>query len=666
MNQSDAERLATVLTRLGYQETDQESEADLIGVIACSVRQASADRIYGKLHNWQIIKEKRPLITLLSGCVLERDQKKLKDQFDLFIDIKNLHGLAASLKNIAPEEKLSLPDFFDIEPSYYSSYRAYVPIMTGCNKFCSYCAVPYTRGREVSRPSQQIITEVKDLLSKGYKEIVLLGQNVNSYGLDRKQEIKFPELLKKIDFLSEHFWLKYLTSHPYDMSDELIQAMSECKNLNPYLHLPVQSGSNKILKKMNRHYTVSTYNKLIKKIRRIIPSIAISTDIIVGFCSETEADFKATKKLVKNANYNMAYIGQYSQRAGTAAAKLYKDDIKKSVKKARWQKLNNIFKKQSLAFNKTLIGRQEEALIDSVEKNNGKYINIGRLANYVAVYVHTKKPLQVGQFYQTKITAAQTWGLKAELFTKPKIVVVLGPTAAGKSALAVKLAKQFKGEIISADSRQIYKGLNIASNKITKVEMEGVPHHLLDVATPNKEYTLYNWQQDAFKIINKIYKAGKLPIIAGGTGLYICSVLQNYDLHPIQPKLRECPYEFIVFGLNPDRNKLYQKINKRVDKMLSDGSIKEVKRIYKKYGKHLPAGRQEKLPALTGIGYREIIAYLDNKISLEQAIDKIKQNTRHYAKRQMTWFRRMEKQDIKIHWNKTLTQTKKITKDFLK
>jgi len=176
MNYSDAERLSSVLQKLGYQETQNENEADLIAIIACSVRQAAVDRIYGKLRNWQIVKEKRPLITLLSGCVLPRDQKKLKDKFDLFIDIKNLHNLAKELKNIAPEKKLALPDFFDISPSYKSSYRAYVPIMTGCNKFCSYCAVPYTRGREVSRPAKDILKEIKGLLKNGYKEIILLAQ----------------------------------------------------------------------------------------------------------------------------------------------------------------------------------------------------------------------------------------------------------------------------------------------------------------------------------------------------------------------------------------------------------------------------------------------------------------------------------------------------------
>ena len=658
MNYSDAERLATVLKKLGYVETDNESKADLIGIVACSVRKAAVDRIHSKVHNWQLTKVKRPLITMLSGCVLESDQKKLAHQFDLFIDIKNLDNLAEDLKNIAPEQKLALPDFFDISPSYQSKFRAYVPIMTGCNKFCSYCAVPYTRGREISRSSQSILKEVKGLLDNGYKEIMLLGQNVNSYGKDLKNEITFPELLKKIDSLSDHFWLKFLTSHPYDMSDELIEVMTEAKNINHYLHLPVQSGSNKILKKMNRHYTVAHYKKLIKKIKKAIPDIAISTDIIVGFCGETDKDFEATKKLMKEIDYNMAYMGQYSSRADTVATKLYKDDVPNKTKKARWNILNTQMSKQSLAFNKNLLGQKQEALIDLVKKEKKGYTNIAKLANYLPVHIKTKKPLKVGEFYQVKITATTLWGLEAELYTKDKIIVVLGPTAAGKSNLAVKLAKDIKGEIISSDSRQIYKGMNIASNKITKKEMAGIPHHLLDVAKPDEHYTLFDWQKDSFVAIEKILKKGKTPIIAGGTGLYISSIIQNYDLDDKNPQTSECPYDFLVFGISPDRQKLYTKIDQRVEKMVDDGSLTEVRRIYKKYP-------NKKLSSLSGIGYKELIEYIDGKVDIDTAIAKVQQNTRHYAKRQLTWFRRMEKQGIKIHWNKTLVQAKKITKQFL-
>ncbi len=415
MNTSDAERLATVLKNLGYTETKEEKEADLIGVVACSVRQAAVDRIYGKIRDWQIIKEKRPLITMLSGCVLPQDRKKMADKFDIFIDIHHLDQLAENLQKIAPEEKLALPNFFDIGPSYYSDYRAYVPIMTGCNKFCTYCAVPYTRGREVSRPSEHIINEVKDLVKKGYKEIILLGQNVNSYGLDRKEEIKFPELLEKIDKLGKNFWLKFLTSHPYDMSDDLIRVMAKAKNLNHFLHLPVQSGSDVVLKKMNRHYTIAHYKKLIKKIRTALPDLAISTDIIVGFPTETDKQFQETLELVKTANYNTAYFAQYSPRSGTAASKMFKDDVPKATKKKRWQELNKLIGKQSLAFNKKLVDQEGLVLIDQNKKIGSTYQNLGKLANYTTVKITTKKPLAIGEFVQVKINKALNWGVEAEM-----------------------------------------------------------------------------------------------------------------------------------------------------------------------------------------------------------------------------------------------------------
>jgi tRNA-2-methylthio-N6-dimethylallyladenosine synthase len=663
MNYSDAERLATVLKKIGYQETKQENEADLIIALACAVRQKAVDRIYGKFHNWQLKRKGRPFITALSGCVLPIDRKKLTKKFDLFIDIKNLKNLAQDLQAISAK-KLNLPDFFNIPPDYSSHYRAFVPIMTGCNKFCTYCAVPYTRGREVSRPSTEIIKEVKQLLANGYKEIILLGQNVNSYGLDKKrslpagrQEIRFPELLKKIDSLGKNFWLKFLTSHPYDMSNQLLKVMAQGQNINHYLHLPVQSGSNKILKRMNRHYTVAQYIKLIQKIKKTIPDIAISTDIIVGFCGETAKDYQATEKLVSKIGYNMAYFSQYSSRTGTTASKLYEDDVPAKTKKARWEKMNKIIAQQSLAFNKKLLGQNKTALIDVVKKKDSQYLNIGKLDNYVPVHIYTNEPLRVGDFVKVTINKALAWGVQAEL-AKKKIIVVLGPTASGKSALAVKLAKKFKGEIISADSRQIYKGLDIASNKITTKEMAGIPHHLLDISQPNKKINLYHWQQLTFQTIAKILAKNKLPILVGGTGLYLCSILQNYDLHPKNPALRECPYDFLIFGLNPDRAKLYKKINARAEKMIEDGSLKEVKQLYKKY-------KNKKLTALTGIGYREIIEHLEGKISLAQAIEKIKQNTRHYAKRQMTWFRRMERQGLKIYWNQNLKNIEKISQDFL-
>lgn len=296
---------------------------------------------------------------------------------------------------------------------------------------------------------------------------------------------------------------------------------------------------------------------------------------------------------------------------------------------------------------------------------------------------------------------------------KPKIIVTLGPTASGKSALAIALAKKINGEIISADSRQIYQGLDIGSNKTTAAEQAGVKHHLLDIIKPNQDYSLHDWQQAAFKTINHITSEHKTPIICGGTGLYLSSILQNYQIPETDLALRkelqqytlpqlikqleisdpeiletidtknkvrilraleyvlafntsfkskqktqDCPFNYFVFGLNPDRNELYKKIEQRVEQMITAGLVDETKKIYSQYP-------DKNTPALTGIGYKEIIQYLDKQITLPEATELIKKNTRHYAKRQMTWFRRMQKQGIKINWNLSLPEIEKIIKDFL-
>ncbi|MBT4349195.1 tRNA (adenosine(37)-N6)-dimethylallyltransferase MiaA [bacterium] len=294
-----------------------------------------------------------------------------------------------------------------------------------------------------------------------------------------------------------------------------------------------------------------------------------------------------------------------------------------------------------------------------------------------------------------------------------KLIIILGPTASGKSDFAVRLGKKFDSEIISADSRQIYKSLDIGSNKITKAEKQGIKHYAIDIVNPDQNFSLHDWQQSAFKLIKKIFKNKKLAMLVGGTGLYLSSILQNYELPATDKKLRaklnkldlkqlvtklvkqdpdgakkinlqnkvhvaraleyaiahkenfkdaqkssDCPYDYLIFGLKQDTEKLYAKINKRVDQMIGKGLVDEVKNIYQKYP-------DKNMPALSGIGYQEIIQYLENQSSLEEAIELIKKNTRHYAKRQMTWFRRMEKQGFEILWNKDIDQASKLITKFL-
>lgn len=417
MNYADAEKIRTVLNKLGYQETFEEKTADLIITVACSVRQTAIDRIYGRAKNWLKIKLNRPLVTILTGCVLKSDMVRMEKIFDYIFEIKDLSKLPRLLVKInrVKEGSCFLPqvnNYFSIHPSYSNNFQAYVPISTGCNNFCTYCVVPYVRGKEISRPAKEIINECKDLITKGYKEITLLGQNVNSYGTDsRKRGIypRFPELLAKIANPQGDFWLRFITSHPKDLTDELIEVIAKNKKICRYLHLPVQAGDDLILKKMNRGYTREHYLNLIKKAREKIPDIAISTDVIVGFPGETKKQFKNTAKLFKETKFDMAYLAKYSPRPGTAAFKL-KDSVSSNEKERRFQILNNILKQTALWHNKKLLGKIKTVLIE--DKKDKKLF--GKTDSYKTVIINSQKNL-IGQFVNVKIIKAQAFGLEGVL-----------------------------------------------------------------------------------------------------------------------------------------------------------------------------------------------------------------------------------------------------------
>ena len=320
MNKSDSERIAAVLENKGYKPikavfpAEALASADLIVVNMCSVRQSAVNRVYGLVQKFKKLKEKNPkLTTILTGCILKKDKEKFAKYFDYILDIKDL---------------LKWPK---IKPRYSNNFSAFVPIMTGCNNFCSYCVVPYTRGKEISRSAIEIIKEVKNLVNRGYKEIILLGQNVNSYC---SKLINFPKLLKMLEKIPGNFEISFMTSHPKDLSDELIETIATSKKIKKEIHLPVQSGDDEILKKMNRGYTVKKYTALIKKIRERIPEVKISSDIIVGFPGETKKQFANTLTLVKKLEFSKMYISKYSPRQGTVAFNL-KDNISQEEKERR-------------------------------------------------------------------------------------------------------------------------------------------------------------------------------------------------------------------------------------------------------------------------------------------------------------------------------------------
>ena len=404
MNISDSERIASILEEAGHKQADNPESADLIVINSCSVRQSAIDRTFGALNKF---KNKK---IVLAGCILESDKKKFKDK--------------AQFWNPA--------DYFEKLPRRESQFTAYVPIMTGCNNFCSYCVVPYTRGREKSRPAKEIITEVESLAKRGFKEIFLLGQNVNSYASKfpisnfqfpiksqisnskKEKDLNFAGLIKLINQIPGEFWLNFISSHPKDMSDELIETAAKSPKMISYIHLPVQAGDNKILKAMNRRYTVAHYKNLIKKIRKSFQKfkpelpVAISTDIIVGFPGETKKQFQNTLKLAREVKFDMIYLAQYSPREGTAAAKM-KDDVPPAEKKRRAVALDKALKKTAFANNKKYIGKEAEVLVDKI--SNGFAFGKTQTFKNVKFPAGNFKP---GDLAKVKIIGAKAFNLRGE------------------------------------------------------------------------------------------------------------------------------------------------------------------------------------------------------------------------------------------------------------
>ncbi len=400
MNKSDSERIASFLQSQNFKKAKNKKTADLIIINACSVRQSAVDRVYGQIN--QIKKNEKKQKIYLTGCLTEKDKRALQPKVDLIFNIKELSTICGGEK---------IDTYFKIPPLPNNSVSVFVPISTGCDNFCSYCVVPYTRGREYHRPAEEILKEVEMFIKRGFKEIILLGQNVNSY---HYKNIDFTDLLQLIENIPGNFWITFLTNHPKDLSEKLIDYVAKSKKVCPYFHLPVQSGDNKILKLMNRHYTVKKYIKQVKKLRKKIKDVCISTDIIVGIPTETTSQFKNTAKLMKKLKFDMAYIAQYSPRPQTALSKV-KDDIPKKEKQKREQELVKILEKTALENNKKYLGKTKVALITKYEKG---YL-FGHLKNQKQIKIPSKKDL-TGEMVKVKIIQANPYSLKGELIYDKK------------------------------------------------------------------------------------------------------------------------------------------------------------------------------------------------------------------------------------------------------
>ena len=421
MNLSDTERVRTVLQQMGYEPTDNEAEANILGIVACSVRQKGIDKVYGRIEKWNAMKNRKNVITFVSGCILPADRVRFLKLFDLVFTMNELpqlpemirqYGVVTPTKEVNPSANME--PFWEINPMRASSFEAYIPIQNGCNNFCTYCAVPYTRGREVSRPSEEILNEVKELVEKDYKSITLLGQNVNSYGLDKKgEEINFAELLRRIGEYGKasgkEFWVYYTAPHPRDMEDEIIEVMAQYDCLAKQIHIPIQSGDDVMLQRMNRHHNMERYRHIIQTIRRVLPTATIFTDIIVGFTHESEEEFENTRRAMEEFKYNMAYIAQYSVREGAVASR-WDDDVPKEVKRQRYHRLTEELMKHSLIYNQALVGQTVKMLVEDYDRKNG-YLT-GHTEGKIVIRFASNDESLIGQIVTVKVTSASALSIE--------------------------------------------------------------------------------------------------------------------------------------------------------------------------------------------------------------------------------------------------------------
>ncbi len=424
MNEHDSEVISALLEKLGFERVDNYLDADLVLLNTCSIRENAHNKAFGMLGRLKHLKlDKKDLIIGLTGCMAQEASvvdEILRDyKFVNFVcGTHNLNELPSIIDKSIESNKQQI-EVYSREGDLYeglpvvrtNNYKAYVNIIYGCDKFCTYCIVPYTRGRERSREKEDILAEVDELIKDGYKEITLLGQNVNAYGKDLYDDYNLGDLLEDIA-LKDIPRVRFMTSHPWDFNDKMIEVIGKYKNIMPSVHLPVQSGSNKILKLMGRRYTRESYLELFHKIKDTVPGVAISTDIIVGFPGETEEDFLETMSLVEECKYDNAFTFIFSVRRGTPAEKI-KDNTSLSEKEERLQRLNEVVNKYFLENNQKLVGTVLNVLVEGVSEKKDMYYgysDTNKLINFTS-----SKELMLGDLVDVEITSAKTWSLDGKV-----------------------------------------------------------------------------------------------------------------------------------------------------------------------------------------------------------------------------------------------------------
>lgn len=437
LNENDSEKLCGMLEKMGYTKTEKQNDADLALFNTCCVRENAEDKLFGKLgelKRLKELKEQKGIIIAIGGCMMQEKHitDKIKESYpfvDILFGTHTLHKFPEDLYKVI-EEKRKLEDILDIDGKIYeglpikrdSKIKASVTIMNGCNNFCSYCIVPYVRGRERSRQPRDIIEEVKKLAKEGYKEITLLGQNVNSYlRVEREKNIPFEEyqgvnsfatLLRAINKIDGIERIRFISPHPKDFTDDVIEAIADCEKVCKLVHLPLQSGNTKVLKEMNRKYTKEQYLNLVEKMKNKIPNLTLSTDIIVGFPGETDEEFEDTLEVVEKVRFEQVYMFIYSRRVGTPGDKM-QNQIPEDIKHKRFDKLKALVESQIEENNKKYIGTTQKILVEGESKNNSNMLSGRTESNKVVIFEGSKE--LIDKIINIKIISQHMWYLKGEI-----------------------------------------------------------------------------------------------------------------------------------------------------------------------------------------------------------------------------------------------------------
>ena len=434
LNENDSEKLCGMLEKMGYTKTEKQNDADLALFNTCCVRENAEDKLFGKLGELKRLKEQKGIIIAIGGCMMQEKHitDKIKESYpfvDIFFGTHTLHKFPEDLYKVI-EEKRKLVDILDSDGKIYeglpikrdSKIKASVTIMNGCNNFCSYCIVPYVRGRERSRQPRDIIEEVKKLAKEGYKEITLLGQNVNSYlRVEREKNIPFEEyqgvnsfatLLRAINKIDGIERIRFISPHPKDFTDDVIEAIADCEKVCKLVHLPLQSGNTKVLKEMNRKYTKEQYLNLVEKMKNKIPNLTLSTDIIVGFPGETDEEFEDTLEVVEKVGFEQVYMFIYSRRVGTPGDKM-QNQIPEDIKHKRFDKLKALVESQIEENNKKYIGTTQKILVEGESKNNSNMLSGRTESNKVVIFEGSKE--LIDKIINIKIISQHMWYLKGEI-----------------------------------------------------------------------------------------------------------------------------------------------------------------------------------------------------------------------------------------------------------